>query len=624
MTTSVLPSALGMSWGGGKRTAEAAGLDGYQVQARFSTPSPHGPIAFATSPATWQQSAPPSAASQFQQAGDYNHPAPAGWWQQSAAPTANASWKAAGTDWDSGKKAGWWQSASTEKQSWDSAQGSSWSNKGRSSGAWSQGSGDTQEEEEEWKVAAPNPEWAFLSPVASGEQTRAFAEARRAALEIVVTGEAPESAIPPIDTFQELAGALPEYVVETMKEAGMVAPMPIQAQALPIVLRGYDFIGIAKTGSGKTLGFLLPAVVHIETQRPLAVGEVTPIALVMAPVRELAVQIGEEANKILGRSKEGNHPRGIGAVSIYGGGFRVRGNQVWELQKGWCHIVVGTPGRVVDLLDSGELVLSRVSCLVLDEADRMLDEGFGEQLAKIESAVRPNRQTLYFSATWPTEVQKLAKQMCHCSPVRVSIGQNEAGSGPTTRSDIVQEVVVFDGGDWEDITARKQERLYTHLRTLLRVEAHKVLVFVNMKSLAWELAGKLNEEGFKADFMYGGRSQDSRHAVVQSFKDGTIKLLVTTDVMARGLDIPGISHVVVYDCYGGIDEYVHRIGRTARGPYGCGHALIFFEYDAKYSEMASEVINVLQSAGQVVPPELQKIADEVASGQRAAKWKKKW
>merc|ERR1712187_1072778 len=135
-----------------------------------------------------------------------------------------------------------------------------------------------------------------------------------------------------------------------------------------------------------------------------------------------------------------------------------------------------------------------------------------------------------------------------------------------------------------------------------------------MKQMTWELAGKLEEEGFAADFMYGGRSQDSRAECVKKFKDGTTKLLVTTDVMARGLDIPGISHVVVYDCYGGIDEYVHRIGRTARGPYGSGHALVFFEYDPKYSEFPAELLGVLEGAGQTVPELLRTIVAEVASG----------
>merc|ERR1719401_2191209 len=143
--------------------------------------------------------------------------------------------------------------------------------------------------------------------------------------------------------------------------------------------------------------------------------------------------------------------------------------------------------------------------------------------------------------------------------------------------------------------------------------------------MTWELAEKLKEEGFQCDFMYGGRSQDARHEVVRKFKENEIKLLVTTDVMARGLDIPNVSHVVVHDCCGDIEEYVHRIGRTARGPYGKGHALTFFEYDGKYSEMAGDLIKVLQESNQVVPPELQRIADEVANGTRQVKYaKKKW
>jgi len=472
---------------------------------------------------------------------------------------------------------------------------------------------------------SPQPatsQWAFLTPMPTMSQQDA--SSARAKLEISVANEAANSTIPPIASFQELGGALPPYVTDALREAGMLAPMAIQAQALPIVLSGFDLIGIAKTGSGKTLAFLLPAIAHIEAQQCIVPGEATPVAVALAPVRELAVQIAEEANKLLSASTSESHPKGIGAVALFGGGQNVRWRQVKELQRGWCQIVVGTPGRICDFLGTGELSLHRVTCFVLDEADRMLEEGFGEQMSAIQAAVRPDRQTLFFSATWPPEVQKLAAMMCHSMPICVTVGQNETGTGPTTRSDIIQEVVVFDGGTWDEITAQKRKRLDEHLRALLQVEAFKILVFVNMKSLAWELAGQLNDDGFKADFMYGGRSQDARHEVVEKLKHGTIKLLVTTDVMARGLDIPGISHVVVYDCYGGIDEYVHRIGRTARGPYGSGHALTFYEYDPKYSEFPAELIGVLEQAGQEVPEPLRTIAEEVASGQRRAKWKRKW
>merc|ERR1711972_1006779 len=148
---------------------------------------------------------------------------------------------------------------------------------------------------------------------------------------------------------------------------------------------------------------------------------------------------------------------------------------------------------------------------------------------------------------------------------------------------------------------------------------NKMLVFVNTKDMAWELSEQLRKEGFAADFMTANRSQNERHECIRKFKEGETKLVVTTDVMARGLDIPGITNVLVYDCYGGIDDYVHRIGRTARGMGGAGgHALVFYEFDPKYAQMPAEIISLLKGAGQHVPPLLQQIADEVADGTRKA------
>lgn len=355
------------------------------------------------------------------------------------------------------------------------------------------------------------------------------------------------------------------------------------------------------------------------------VRELAPVLLMMAPVRELAVQIADEANKILWFSKSERHPNSLGAIALYGGGFRIRNQQLKELQKGWCHIVVGTPGRMKDFLDSGDLKLNRVSYFVLDEADRMLEEGFGEQMDEIGGSLRPDRQTLFFSATWPKTVRALARKMCKGAPIRVNVGQKEEGDGggPATRRDIVQEVVVFENLSYDKVEEEKRKILDPHLRRCLADPANKMLVFVNRKDMTWELSEKLVAEGFASDFMYGGRSQDARHEVVRKLKEGEIKLLVSTDVMARGLDIPGITHVVVFDCYGGIDEYVHRIGRTARGLDGTkGHALTFYEWDAKYAEMPGELVNLLKQSDNQVPPELQKIADEVADGTRQSKYKK--
>lgn len=348
-------------------------------------------------------------------------------------------------------------------------------------------------------------------------------------------GELEGQSIAPFSAFADFNGAVPEYVMTALGEAGMRAPMPIQAQAWPIVLRGYDLIGIAKTGSGKTMAFVLPAIAHIEAQSPIAEGEKTPMALVLCPVRELAVQIANEANKLLWKSNTGNHPEGIGAVALYGGGFRIRNDQIREMNRGWCQLVCATPGRAVDLLGCDELALTRVTYFVLDEADRMLEGGFEDQMNQIAGGIRPDRQTLFFSATWPIQVRKLARNMCAAQPMRVTVGQVELNDGPTARGDIKQEVVVFDGdSNWQDVEKKKHDMLYAHLRRELQAEDNKILVFVNMKNLAWELAGKLGEEGFSCDFMYGGRSQDARHEVIENFK-----------ARRSAIQVACVSHVTV-------------------------------------------------------------------------------
>lgn len=436
--------------------------------------------------------------------------------------------------------------------------------------------------------------------------------------EMLIDVEGQGTGFPPILSFQELDGVLPDYVSEALDGMGIEAPMPVQAQALPLILSGKDVVGIARTGSGKTLAYLLPALPHIEAQKPLERGSSTPICLVLAPVRELAVQIAEEAKKLVGSSNSGNHKRGLGAVAIYGGGSGNKGWQVQALREG-CHIVAATPGRLVDLLSTHEIGLSRVTYFVLDEADRMLDDGFGDQVAEINKNIRPDRQCLFFSATWPPQVQNLAAEMCssQADPVRLTVGQHESGIA-TTREDIVQEVVVFDEPNWEDRDKSKQELLYAHLREVLSDRRHKMLVFLSRKTLCDEMVNRLWAEGFKCQSMHGGKSQDSRLDILDQFKNDKLKLLVTTDVMGRGLDIPDISHVVVYDM-GEVEDYVHRIGRTARGPYGKGHALTFFEYDRKWPLLAGQLLEVMEQSGQEAPDDLVRIAQEVENGERGGK-----
>mmetsp|Transcript_149311 Transcript_149311/g.479462 ORF Transcript_149311/g.479462 Transcript_149311/m.479462 type:complete len:619 (+) Transcript_149311:12-1868(+) len=475
-----------------------------------------------------------------------------------------------------------------------------------------------------WSKAATAASWGepfqrvFLEPPAElPEADWKVTQYLREELQITVSGEDEIGIFPPLGSFEELEDVIPQYVLDSLASFGIASPMPIQSQALPLALGGQDLIGIAKTGSGKTLAYLLPAIVHIEAQEPLAEQAATPIVLILVPVRELAVQIAEEAQKLLkGSAGGGNHPNGIWAACAYGGGSGSKSWQVAEIKKGG-HIVAATPGRLVDLVDSGEVGLDRVTYFVLDEADRMLEEGFGDQVGSIAAGIRPDRQTVFFSATWPAAVQELAERMCGggAAPALVTVGQQDNGGGPTSREDIVQEVVVFDEGTWEERDAKKKELLYAHLSEILGDPAHKALVFVSRKDLADELGNVLWKEGVNVNTMHGGKSQDRRLEVLDEFKKGDTKLLVTTDVMGRGLDIPDVSHVVVYDM-GDIEDYVHRIGRTARGPYGEGHALTFFEYDRKWPSLGAELIQVLERSGQEAPAELHQIVSEVESGLR--------
>lgn len=436
----------------------------------------------------------------------------------------------------------------------------------------------------------------------------------------------------PTATFDELNHLLPSYVLDGLQWNGIKNPLPIQAQALPLVLSGLDVIGIAQTGSGKTLAYLLPAIVHIVAQAPIRRGNITPIALIMAPTRELAVQIVDEAHKVLKRSKTPERPEGVWAAAVYGGGKKYQ--QLKDMEYG-CEIVAATPGRLIDFMVTKSLSLERVTYLVLDEADRMLEEGFAGEVESISSQVRPERQVLFFSATWSHDVQKLAAGLCNqgAQPVRISVGQDEHGSLSDQKSHvrhardgIVQTVKVVDfPDDYEKQVAEKRKLLDNYLQGILwNGPEHKVLVFVSQKQYADELATKLWDAGFKATAMHGGKSQESRLRTLEQFRSGEFRLMVATDVIGRGIDIPSVSHVIVFDM-GSIDDYVHRIGRTARGKDGHGQAMVFFEYWHKEPGIAGELCDLLEASGQVVPEDLRRIAQEVEAGKRPVfKPKEKW
>jgi len=444
----------------------------------------------------------------------------------------------------------------------------------------------------------------------------------------------------PIRSFQELS-SLPSYVLKSLSQYGIHSPMPIQAQALPLVLSGRDVIGLAQTGSGKTLAFLVPAAVHLEKHIHDKEGSEScpaPIVLVLAPTRELAVQIAEEADKVFEWQSSLRHS-GIHTVCLYGGGDKW--TQKKKLWRG-AHIVVATPGRLSDFVGTNVLSLSKVSYFVLDEADRMLDLGFQEDVFTVARQIQPTRQILFFSATWGSNVQELAQDLCRegSKPVRISYGQSHdhaqghssTASKSQAREGIVQEVIVVDhpGEDgWKKQEEEKEDYLNKHLQDVLSAsEQHKVLVFVSQKNLADKVSSRLKGLGFQADAMHGGKSQDYRLWVLDQFRKGELRLLVCTDVLGRGIDIPSVSHVVIHEM-GEIDDYIHRIGRTARGLHGKGHALVFFEYWEGAPQLAAELIDVLAASKQLVPRELQRIADEVKDGKRKIRasdnqWKGKW
>ncbi|KAK9108202.1 hypothetical protein Syun_024213 [Stephania yunnanensis] len=363
-------------------------------------------------------------------------------------------------------------------------------------------------------VALPKQDFGSLIPFKKdfyleSNSVRAMSEhdvkLYRARREITVEGrEVPK----PIRVFEE--ANFPDYCLEAIHRLGFVEPTPIQAQGWPMALRGRDLIGIAETGSGKTLAYLLPALVHVKAQPQLMRGD-GPIVLVLAPTRELAVQIQEETLKFGLRSN-------IRSTCIYGGA--PKGPQIRDLQRG-VEIVIATPGRLIDMLEAQHTNLQRVTYLVLDEADRMLDMGFEPQIRKIVSQIRPDRQTLYWSATWPREVESLARQFLN-NPYKVTIGSPDLKANQSINQ--IVEVVT----DMEK---------YNRLINLLTGQANgsRVLIFVETKKGCDQVTRQLRMDGWPALSIHGDKEQTERDWVLSEFKSGRIPIMIATDVAARGL-----------------------------------------------------------------------------------------
>ncbi|XP_051118767.1 DEAD-box ATP-dependent RNA helicase 24 isoform X2 [Andrographis paniculata] len=423
-----------------------------------------------------------------------------------------------------------------------------------------------------------NKDFYEEKPSISGMSNQDVAD-YRASLAIRVSGfDVPK----PIKVFDDCG-----FSVELMKAIAKQSyekPTPIQCQALPIVLSGRDIIGIAKTGSGKTASFVLPMVVHIMDQPELGKGE-GPIGVICAPTRELAHQIYLEAKKFA-------KSHGIRVSAVYGGMSKL--DQFKELKAG-CEIVIATPGRLIDMIKMKALTMSRASYLVLDEADRMFDLGFEPQIRSIVGQIRPDRQTLLFSATMPRKVEKLAREILS-DPVRVTVG--EVGMA---NEDITQVVEVIPSD------TEKMPWLLEKLPGL--IDAGDVLIFASKKATVDEVESKLAETGFRVAALHGDKDQASRMDILHKFKSGTYHVLIATDVAARGLDIKSIKSVVNFDIAKDMDMHVHRIGRTGRAGDKDGTAYTLITQ--KEARFAGELVNSLIAAGQNVSPELMDLAMKV-------------
>jgi ATP-dependent RNA helicase RhlE len=330
---------------------------------------------------------------------------------------------------------------------------------------------------------------------------------------------------------------LNDPIQKAIKSVGYETPTPIQEQAIPLVLKGYDLLGIAQTGTGKTAAFCLP-ILNILHENKIRRESGRPRVLVLAPTRELAIQIHQSLVDY-GKFLQQRFAVIFGGVS--------QGNQVRSLRDG-VDVLVATPGRLLDLLQQRHVRLDRIEIFVLDEADRMLDMGFMRDIQRILPLLPKMRHNLFFSATMPKEIQSLAAKIL-VDPKKVEV------TPPATTVDRIHQLVMF-------VEKKDKPDLLAHL--LKDKNLKKTLVFVGMKHVANRVVEKLESGGIRAAAIHGNKTQGARQRAIQDFSEGRVKVLVATDIASRGIDIDGITHVINYDLSNMAEAYVHRIGRTAR------------------------------------------------------------
>jgi superfamily II DNA/RNA helicase len=353
-------------------------------------------------------------------------------------------------------------------------------------------------------------------------------------------------------------------VLQAVQEAGYSTPTPIQAGAIPPALEGRDVLGIAQTGTGKTASFVLPMVTLLAKGRARAR---MPRSLVLCPTRELAAQVAENFDTYA------KHTKLTKALLIGGVSF---GDQDKLIDRG-VDVLIATPGRLLDHFERGKLLLTGVQIMVVDEADRMLDMGFIPDIERIFQLTPFTRQTLFFSATMAPEIERITNTFLH-SPARIEVARQATAS-----ETIAQGLVEFRPSRRDRETAAKEKRAM--LRALLRAEGEKLtnaIIFCNRKTEVDVLAKSLKAHGFDAAPIHGDLEQSQRTRTLDGFRDGTLKLLIASDVAARGLDIPNVSHVFNFDVPSHSEDYVHRIGRTGRAGRAGTAFTIAVPADAKY------------------------------------------
>ncbi|MEI5679708.1 MULTISPECIES: DEAD/DEAH box helicase [unclassified Mesorhizobium] len=364
-------------------------------------------------------------------------------------------------------------------------------------------------------------------------------------------------------TFADLG--LSPKVLSAVTDAGYTVPTPIQAGAIPHALQGKDILGIAQTGTGKTASFVLPMLTRLEKGRARAR---MPRTLILEPTRELAAQVEENFVRY-GKNHKLNIALLIGGVSF--------DEQEKKLERG-ADVLIATPGRLLDHRERGKLLLNGVEILVIDEADRMLDMGFIPDIERICEMIPFTRQTLFFSATMPPEITKLTEQFLH-SPVRV-----EVAKAASTAINITQRLVKSGKKPWD-----KREVL----RNLIKAEEEglkNAIIFCNRKIEVSELFRSLIKYDFDAGALHGDMDQRARMQMLANFREGKLKLLVASDVAARGLDIPDVSHVFNFDVPIHAEDYVHRIGRTGRAGRSGKSFTIATRSDTKYIDAIERLI----------------------------------